>query len=193
MFSIRVAAAAMACTFALHAEIPPAPRPAPEFTIRYADGNQAPLSSFKGKVVALTFIFTTCVHCQHASQAFSKLYTEYGPRGFQPVGVAINEMANLFVDDFMKNYGVNYKVGFSPLDPVLAFLGISPMERYVVPQIVWIDRKGIIRSQTSPMTGDEQLRTEAYWRSMIETLLKEPVETTKKHTATHTSAKKTQQ
>jgi len=191
MFSIRVAAAVMACTFALRAEIPPAPRPAPEFTIRYADGNQVPLSSFKGKVVALTFIFTTCVHCQHASQAFSKLYTEYGPRGFQPVGVAINEMANLFVDDFMKNYGINYKVGFSPLDPVLQFLGISPMERYVVPQIVWIDRKGIIRSQTSAMTGDEQMRTEAYWRSMIETLLKEPVETTKKRTAT--SAKKTQQ
>jgi hypothetical protein len=66
------------------------------------------------------------------------------------------------------------------------------MERYVVPQIVWIDRKGIIRSQTSPLTGDEQLRTEPYWRSMIETLLKEPVETTKKHPAT-TSAKKTQQ
>jgi hypothetical protein len=100
-------------------------------------------------------------------------------------------MANLFVDDFMKNYGINYKVGFSPLDPVLQFLGISPMERYVVPQIVWIDRKGIIRSQTSAMTGDEQMRTEAYWRSMIETLLKEPVETTKKRTAT--SAKKTQQ
>src|SRR5580692_9411782 len=172
MFSIRVAAAAMACTLALHAEIPPAPRPAPEFTIRYADGNQVPLSSFKGKVVALTFIFTTCIHCQHASQAFSKLYTEYGPRGFQPVGVAIND-----------------KVGFSPLEPVLAFLGISPMERYVVPQIVWIDRKGMIRSQTSPLTGDEQMRTEAYWRSMIETLLKEPVETTKKHTATRTNAK----
>jgi peroxiredoxin len=189
MVSMRVASAAVACTFALQAEIPPTPRPAPEFTIRYADGNQVPLSSFKGKVVALTFIFTTCIHCQHASQAFSKLYTEYGPRGFQPVGVAINDMANLFVDDFMKNYGINYKVGFSPLEPVLQFLGISPMERYVVPQIVWIDRKGIIRSQTSPITGDEQMRTEAYWRNMIETLLKEPVETTKKHTATRSSAK----
>src|SRR5580658_4172754 len=191
MFSMRVAAAAMACTFALQAEIPATPRPAPEFTIRYADGNQVPLSSFKGKVVALTFIFTTCVHCQHASQAFSKLYTEYGPRGFQPVGVAINDMANLFVDEFVKNFGITYRVGYSPLAPVLAFLGISVMERYVVPQIVWIDRKGIIRSQTSAVTGDEQMRTEPYWRSMIETLLKEPAESTKK--ATHTSAKKTQQ
>jgi len=190
MLSLRVAAAALACVFALQADTPPTPRPAPEFIIKYSDGNQVPLSSFKGKVVALSFVFTTCIHCQHASQAFSKLYTEYGPRGFQPVGVAINDMANLFVDDFVKNNGVTYRVGYSPLDPVLEFLGISRMERYVVPQIVWIDRKGMIRSQTSAVTGDEQMRTEAYWRQMIETLLKESPETTKKHSTTHTSAAK---
>src|ERR1700690_3206421 len=135
MLSIRVAAAAMACSFVLQAETPPAPRPAPEFMIKYTDGNQVPLSSFKGKVVALTFIFTTCVHCQHASQVFSKLFNEYGPRGFQPMGVAFNDMANLFVDDFVKNNGVTYRVGFSQVDPVLEFLGLSRMERYVVPQI----------------------------------------------------------
>jgi peroxiredoxin len=189
MLLIRAAAAAMALGIAAQAEIPATPRPAPEFIIRYADGNQVPLSSLKGKVVALTFVYTTCVHCQHASQVFAKLYNEYGPRGFQPVGVAINDMANLFVDDFVKNNNVNYRVGFSPVDPVLEFLGISRVERYVVPQIVWIDRKGIIRSQTAPLDGDEKMRTEPYWREMIETLLKEPVETTKKHSATHTSAR----
>src|SRR5580700_420420 len=52
MLSIRVAAAAMACGFLLQAEIPATPRPAPEFIIKYADGNQLPLSAFKGKVVA---------------------------------------------------------------------------------------------------------------------------------------------
>jgi peroxiredoxin len=186
MLFIRMAAAALACGVALQAEAPPLPRQAPEFTIKYADGNQVPLSSFKGKVVALTFVFTTCIHCQHASQTFSKLYNEYGPRGFQPVGVAINDMANLFVDDFVKNNNVTYRVGFSPLDPVLEFLGMSRMERYVVPQIVWIDRKGLIRSQTPPL-GDEKLLAEPYWREMIETLLKEPAETTKKHPATRAS------
>jgi peroxiredoxin len=191
MLSIRLAAAAVACALALQAEIPPTPRPAPEFMIKYTDGNQVPLSSFKGKVVALSFVFTTCIHCQHASQVFAKLYNEYGPRGFQPVGVAINDMANLFVDDFMKQNNVTYRVGFSPLSPVLEFLGISPMERYVVPQIVWIDRKGNIRSQTPPM-GDEKLLKESYWREMIETLLKEPAESAKKPAVHHaTSAKKT--
>jgi peroxiredoxin len=189
MLLIRAAAAAMALGIAAQAEIPATPRPAPEFTIRYADGNQLPLSSLKGKVVALTFVYTTCVHCQHASQVFAKLYNEYGARGFQPVGVAFNDMANLFVDDFVKNNNVSYRVGFSPVDPVLEFLGISRMERYVVPQIVWIDRKGMIRSQTAPLEGDEKMRTEPYWREMIETLLKEPAETTKKHPSAHTSAR----
>jgi peroxiredoxin len=189
MLSIRVAAAASACMLVLQAEAPPTPRPAPDFLVRYADGNQMPLSSLKGKVVALTFVYTTCIHCQHASQVFAKLYNEYGSRGFQPVGVAFNDMANLFVDDFVKNNGVTYRVGFSPAGPVLEFLAISPIERYVVPQIVWIDRKGMIRSQTTPL-GDEKMLTEAYWREMIETLLKEPAETTKKRPAVHTSAAK---
>ena len=37
----------------------------------------------------------------------------------------------------------------------MAYLGYNVMERYTVPQIVWIDRKGNIRSQT-PATGDDQ-------------------------------------
>jgi len=191
MLSLRLAAAALICAAAVRAEMPPVPRPAPDFTIKYVDGNQAQLSSLRGKVVALMFVFTTCIHCQHASQEMSKLYTEYGARGFQPVGVAFNDMANLFVDDFMRNNNVTFKVGFSPVDPVLEFLGISKIERYVVPQICWIDRKGIIRSQTPATGGDEKLRTPSYWREMIETLLKEPAETTRKR-STHTSAKKAQ-
>jgi len=189
MLLIRVAAAAVACGFAIEAADLPVLRPAPEFTIKYADGNTLPLSAFKGKVVALTFVFTTCIHCQHASQVFAKLFNEYGPRGFQPVGVAFNDMANLFVDDFVKNNGVTYRVGFSPPDPVLEFLGISKIQRYVVPQIVWIDRKGMIRAQTTALGEDPKMLTPEYWREMIETLLKEPAETTKKRPATHASTK----
>jgi hypothetical protein len=59
----------------------------------------------------------------------------------------------------------------------------------VVPQIVWIDRKGVIRSQT-PSLGDSKLLTEDYWREMIETLLKEPADASKRHSATRASAAK---
>ena len=172
----------------LMAAVPPVPRPSPDFIVHFNDGTEISLHSLRGKVVALPCIFTTCVHCQHASEVFTKLYQEYGSRGFEPVGVAFNPMANLYVADFIKDHGIKHPVGFSAPEKVLEYLGISPMERYVVPQIVWIDRKGNIRSQTTAM-GEEKYLQEPYWREMIETLLKEPGETTKKPAATH--AKKT--
>ena len=178
---VAIVAVVLLSAMALTAASLPVPRHAPEFVIHMPDGSQMLLSSLRGKVVALLFVYTTCPHCQHDSQVFSKLYEEYGARGFQPVDVAFNDMANLFVKDFVKENKVTYPVGFSPKEPVLDYLGIPIIERYVVPQILWIDRKGTIRSQTPPM-GEEKLLKETYWREMIETLLKEPATATKKKT-----------
>jgi peroxiredoxin len=148
-------------------------KPSPEFAIRFNDGSQKLLSSYRGKVVVVEFLHTTCPHCQHASEVMSQLYTEFGAKGFQPLGVAWNEMANLLVPDFIKDFKVNYPVGYAPREEVMSYLGFSAVERTVVPQIVWIDRKGVVRSQTPPM-GDDKLLREPYWREMIETMLKEP-------------------
>jgi thiol-disulfide isomerase/thioredoxin len=173
------AAVCLTAVFNLQAQAPPVLRHSPEFVVKFVDGNQMLLSSLKGKVVALLFVHTTCPHCQRTSQVFTRLTQEYGQRGFQAVDVAFNTMANVYVKDFVKDYGIGYPVGFSPPEDVLNYLGFSIMERYVVPQIVWIDRQGNIRSQTPPM-GDEKLLQESYWRNMIETLLKEPAQPAKK-------------
>jgi|HubBroStandDraft_6_1064221.scaffolds.fasta_scaffold204575_2 thiol-disulfide isomerase/thioredoxin len=184
------AAVLLSAALTLRAQAPPVLRPSPKFDVKFPDGNQLPLSSLKGKVVGLLFVHTTCPHCQRTSQVFTKLYQEYKPRGFEAVDVAFNPMANIYVRDFVKDYQIGYPVGFSAPDDVLNYLGFSVMERYVVPQIVWIDRQGNIRSQTPPM-GDEKLLQESYWRNMIETLLKEPAEPAKKvPTKTTSSAKR---
>ncbi len=159
-------------------EAPPVLRKSPEFVIKFVDGHQMLLSSLKGKVVALLMVHTTCPHCQHTSQVFSQLYSEYGPRGFQPVDAAFNTMANMLVPDFIKQNNVNYPVGFSTPEEVMAYLEYPITVRYSVPQIVWIDRKGNIRSQTGVNDNDPKYDpntyAEGYWRNMIETLLKEP-------------------
>jgi peroxiredoxin len=186
----RGAALLLAATLAVWAEAPVIPRPAPEFKIRFVDGTQVPVSSFRGKVVALLFVQTTCPHCQHACEVFSKLYNEFGSRGFQPLAVAFNPMSNLLVRDFVNDHHVNFPVGYDVPETVLPYLGFSLMERYVVPQIVWIDRKGIIRSETTAQ-GDEKFLQESYWRTMIDTLTKEPAETTRKTSAPTAAAKKT--
>ena len=164
-------------------EAPPVLRKSPEFVIKFVDGKQMLLSSLKGKVVALLMVHTTCPHCQHTSQVFTELYKEYGARGFQPVDAAFNTMANMYVADFVKNFNIGYPVGYSSPEEVMAYLNYNVMERYTVPQIVWIDRQGNIRSQTQPAGEDATLYTEGYWRNMIETLLKEPATTTTHHTA----------
>jgi thiol-disulfide isomerase/thioredoxin len=163
-------------------EAPPVLRKSPEFVIKFVDGHQMLLSSLKGKVVALLMVHTTCPHCQHTSQVFTQLYNQYGPRGFQPVDAAFNTMANLYVADFVKNFGIGYPVGYSTPEEVMSYLNRSMLERYTVPQIVWIDRKGNIRSETPSAGDDPTFYTESYWRNMIETLLKEPATTPTHHT-----------
>jgi peroxiredoxin len=148
------------------------PRQSPEFVIDYPGGKQALLSNYKGKVVVLAFIQTTCPHCQATCQMLSKLNTELGAKGFQPLAVAVNAMALMLVNDFTRDYKVNFPVGASERDPMLNYVQINGAERWVVPQLVLIDRKGIIRKQTPPL-GDEKMQEENSLRQQIESLLQE--------------------
>jgi peroxiredoxin len=142
--TVRFAALALAAIWLTAADIP---RTAPDFQVRMTDGKDILLSSYKGKVVVCQFILTDCGHCQKASQTLNKLHREFGPQGFQPVAVAINDMANMFVNDFVKQFNITYPVGFSPREPVLAYLQHNVMMSLMMPQLVVIDRKGVIRYQ----------------------------------------------
>jgi len=161
---------ALVATAALAGQVP---RPAPDFTASLPGGNQLRLSDYRGKVVCLEFLFTTCPHCQHASQLMNNLQAEYGPRGFQALGVAFNDMSNMLVPDFIRDFKISYPVGWSPREPVIAFLQNNPDYALHVPQIVMIDKSGTIRVQ-SQAQGDATTATEANLRKHIEELLKEP-------------------
>src|SRR5438105_4789715 len=180
---LALAAVAIATAAFLCADTPATftPYPAPDFVVNLPDGKTMHLSSLRGKVVVVECLFTTCPHCEHASQVFTQLNKEYGSRGFQPVGVAFNEdlfakettPANV-VNEFVQKFNVGYPVGWTDREKVLNFLGISAFDRFVVPQMVWIDRKGMVRGKTLPAGTDTDHYNETYWRQMIETLTKEP-------------------
>src|SRR5436309_15913899 len=65
-------------------------RKAPELSFNLPQEGQKLLSSYRGMVVSLEFILTTCVHCQAVSKVMTKLHEEYGRQGFQAVDVAIH-------------------------------------------------------------------------------------------------------
>ena len=153
--------------------IPPVPRKAADFTIVEPSGKKILLSSLKGKVVVLEFIATTCPHCARMSQMLTRLDQELGPRGFQPIGIAFNPEADpATVPEFVREFGVSFPVGYSSASKVLPYLGVSPEERYVYPEIMVIDRKGVVRAQ-SPATGDPNLQDENYLKNLVNNLLKE--------------------
>lgn len=148
------------------------PRKAPELAFTIPGEGQKLLSQYRGKVVALEFIFTTCPHCQAASKLMTKLQAEYGPKGFQAIDVAVNDNADLLVGNFVKDYQVGFPVGFTPQPQMVSFMGF-PNNYFVVPQLVLIDRKGMIHYQTPPRENEDwdKLMKEENIRHNVEELL----------------------
>lgn len=148
------------------------PRKAPELAFTIPGQGQKLLSQYRGKVVALEFIFTTCPHCQAASKLMTKLQQEYGPRGFQALDIAVNDNADLLVDNFVKDYQVGFPVGYTPQPQMVSFMGF-PSNYFVVPQLVLIDRKGMIHYQTPPKENEDwdKLMKEENIRHNIQELL----------------------
>lgn len=155
------------------------PRKAPEFTAALSQGKALKFSDYPGKVVCVEFLFTTCSHCQEASRLTTRLQNEYGPKGLQTIGVAFNDMANMLVPDFIRDFKVGYPVGWSAREPVNAFLQNNPEYALHVPQIVLIDRQGMIRFQ-SKAQGDSITATETFLRKNIEMLLSGPAPRTRR-------------
>ncbi len=149
---------------------PPVPRKAPEITIVEPSGKQTLLSSYRGKVVALAFISTACPHCQVESQVLSKLQTELGPKGFQALAVAFIESTPQQVENFVHKFNVNFPVGYAVRQTVLDYLQLNDNESWNIPQMVLINRKGMIVAQSTPK-GSEELQEENSLRKKITDLL----------------------
>jgi hypothetical protein len=87
--------------------------------------------------------------------------------------VAFNNGAEGLVPDFIRNYGVNFPVGFASRESVQDYLQHLPGKPSYVPELLFIDRNRTIRAQHSGADDffkdqDKNIRT------MVESLLKEP-------------------
>jgi peroxiredoxin len=161
------------------------PRPSPDFAINTLGGKPILLSEYKGKVCVMAFILTTCPHCQKTVGYLSAMQNDYGPRGFQVLASAIEDMAKMNVADFIKRFQPTFPVGFNTQNQVQEYLQHPVILRLFMPQIVFIDRKGNIRAQYG---GDDKFLSEEqdqdkHIREQIEALLKEAPAAQKKRAA----------
>jgi thiol-disulfide isomerase/thioredoxin len=151
---------------------PPVPRKSPEFTSTDPSGKPMLLSSLKGKIVVMPFMFTTCPHCQRFAQVLTKLQQEFAGRGVVMVGTVFNDANAAMAAQFTKDFNVGFPVGYASRDSVVSYLGLSVMDRWVVPQLAIIDKKGNVVAQTAA-TGTPELQDEAYLRMFLDKLIKE--------------------
>jgi peroxiredoxin len=153
------------------AKAPVLPRKAAEFVFNNVDGPQKLLSMYRGKTIVLALMYTTCPHCQKTAQVLAQVQKEYAAKGVQILGAVFDQGAPGRVQQFNKQLGLNFPVGYSEQGPVLEFLQLPPNDPYFVPILVFIDRRGNVRSQ---YVGDETFLShqEVNIRAEIDKLLK---------------------
>lgn len=155
------------------------PRKSPEFTINEPSGKQVLLSSFKGKVVMIEFFFLRSEKCLNLARTMNKLNAELGARGFQPIAVAFpapqSDANGPLVGSIVDNFKLTYPVGYTDKNSVDQYLNRGPSEVLRIPQVIIIDRAGMIRAQSGGYDGNLKLEDEAYLRTLLGGLLKEGV------------------
>ena len=117
----------------------PAGKPAPDFTLETLDGKAVSLSSLRGQAVMLNFWATWCGPCKIEMPWFVELQKEYGPQGFQIVGVAMDDSSKEDIKKFAQDMGVNYTILIGKESVGQAYGGVD-----VLPTTFFIDRNGTI-------------------------------------------------
>jgi peroxiredoxin len=123
------------------------PRKATDFAIQTAPAKYIWLSDYSGKTVVLGFILTTCPHCQFTTGILNRIHKDYADKGVVVFESAIEPMSSLNIPNFVKQLGVTFTVGYNEQNYAGKFLGKAENEPMMMPQVVIIDSKGMIRAQ----------------------------------------------
>jgi hypothetical protein len=137
----------MALTSVASAKVP---RPLANLPIQTPDRKNIDLKRYHGKVLCLVLFLTECPECVGMVDFASKLQTDLGARGFQVIGVAVDDKAAYLVQPFVQRYRPSFPVGYlGKQDDIIKILDLAPGVRPVAPIIMFIDSTGFVRFQYS--------------------------------------------
>jgi len=86
----------------------------PEFAMKDIEGEMRNIKEWDGKVVLVNFWATWCPPCKREIPAFMELQAEYESKGFQIIGIAIDNEDS--VKDYVDTMGIDYPVMAAELE-----------------------------------------------------------------------------
>jgi thiol-disulfide isomerase/thioredoxin len=125
---------------------------APDFALESLDGPTMRLSDFHGKAVLLNFWATWCGPCKIEMPWFVDLQKQYGPQGFQIVGVAMDDASKQDIAKFTKEMGVNYPILIGKEAVGNAYGGVPGL-----PESFFIGRDGKIVDKIIGLEGKAEI------------------------------------
>jgi thiol-disulfide isomerase/thioredoxin len=153
----------------LSAQEPLVPRKASNIGIQTGTDKYLWLSEQSGKTCVVAFILTTCPHCQYTIGLLNKIQKDYADKGVLIIASAIEPMSSLHTPDFAKQFKLQFPIGYNEQSYVQKFLGRPDNDPMFMPQLVFVDRNGVVRAQYA---GDDP----ALAKDIQEKSLREAVE-----------------
>jgi thiol-disulfide isomerase/thioredoxin len=146
-------------------EPPPGPRmlaaSALDAPLEAIDGKPFKLADLKGKVLVIDLWATWCQPCRTSTPELVSLQKEYGPQGFEVIGLDIDPDSDTEEDvrAFAKEFKINYKLAFADRE-----LAMALMRGGNIPQSIVVNRDGQI---VEHMVGFHPVRTPERMRAAI--------------------------
>jgi thiol-disulfide isomerase/thioredoxin len=148
------------------------PRPLADVSVPMPDGKKIRLSQYRGKVMIVALISSTCDHCLNSIQMLGQFQKEYGPKGFQVFGVAADDLAPKMVGPLTRLRQPGFPIGYLDQNTTMQLCDFKRDDHPFVPMYLFVDKKGTVRFQYS---GNEDFfKNEAKnTKILIEGLLKQ--------------------
>ena len=127
---------------------------AANFKLNAANGSAVELAKLKGKVVAVNFWATWCGPCKSEIGGFQKVYDKYKKKGFELVGISLDEKGWSVVKPFIEKYKMTYPVVLDDGTVAGAYGGVS-----AIPTTIFVDRKGNVSESHIGYMSEQDFET----------------------------------
>ena len=126
---------------------------APEFALKDSTGKVIHLADYKGKVVLLDFWATWCGPCNIEIPWFAEFERKYKVRGFEVVGISMDEDGWKVIQPFATEKSINYRILLGDDKTGDQYGGIEAL-----PTTFVIDREGKIASVHVGLGGRKEFQ-----------------------------------